>query len=149
MYAVFQTGGKQYKVKKGDTVRVELLKGLKLGETKAFSEVLAAGEGAKLAIGKPFVDNATVSAEVVAIEKGPKIEILHKKRRKQFKRKVGHRQPYTRLLITELANGSDKDTLSATEKKAILGRVAAHPCSPQSSRNCMPQWQRRQDYQVK
>lgn len=118
MYAVIQTCGRQYKVKKGDTLRVELLPEA-IGETKSFTEVLLVGEGAGVKIGQPFVADAVVKAEIVGIEKGPKIEILHRKRRKQFKRHVGHRQPYSRVLITEVSG----DALTKAEREAILKRV--------------------------
>lgn len=123
MYAVIQTGGKQYKVKKGDTVQVELLP-LDMGKTTDFSEVLLVGSGATVQIGQPFVASASVSAEVVAIEKGPKVIVYHKKRRKQSDKKTGHRQPYTRLLITGISDGAgQKDLLSAEEKKNVLANT--------------------------
>ena len=123
MYAVIQTGGKQYKVKKGDTVQVELLP-LDMGGKADFSEVLLVGSGATVKVGQPFVASASVTAEVVAIEKGPKLIIYQKRRRKQYDKKTGHRQPHTRLLITSIDNGSgEKEILTAEEKKAILGRV--------------------------
>ncbi len=123
MYAVIQTGGKQYKVKKGDTLQVELFT-LDVGSTTEIKEVLLVGEGAGVAIGQPFVNAATVSAEVVAIEKGPKVIVYHKKRRKQSDKKTGHRQPYTRLLITGINNGTgSKDLLSDDEKKKVLSNT--------------------------
>jgi large subunit ribosomal protein L21 len=123
MYAVIQTGGKQYRVKKGDTVQVELLP-LELGAEMEMKEVLLVGVGPEVKVGQPHVASASVNAEVVAIEKGPKIIVYHKRRRKQYDKKVGHRQPYTRLLITGVSNGAgEKDMLSATEKKEIMGRV--------------------------
>jgi large subunit ribosomal protein L21 len=124
MYAVIQTGGKQYKVKKGDAVLVELLP-LDLGATTTFTEILMVGGGSGEAkIGQPLVSGASVSAEVVAIEKGPKVIIYKKKPSKQNDKKTGHRQPYTRLLITALDSGSgEKETLSAEEKKTVLGRA--------------------------
>jgi len=124
MYAVIQTGGKQYKVKMGDAVQVELLP-LEMGAIMNFPEVLLVGGGSGSAqIGQPFVSSASVAAEVVAIEKGPKIIVYHKKRRKQSDKKNGHRQPYTRLLITGIDNGSgEKTLLSAEDKKKIMGNV--------------------------
>lgn len=124
MYAVIQTGGKQYKVKKGDTVQVELLP-LELGATATFSEILlVGGTSGEAKIGQPHVASASVAAEVVAIEKGPKIIIYKKKPSKQNDKKTGHRQPYTRLLITSIDGGAgEKDSLSAEEKKTIMGRV--------------------------
>ena len=123
MYAVFHTGGKQYKVQKGDTLQVELLP-LEMNAKTDFKEILLVGAGAEVKIGQPFVAAANVSAEVVAIEKGPKIIVYHKKRRKQSDKKNGHRQPYTRLLITEIDNGSGtKDALSAEEKTRVLANT--------------------------
>lgn len=123
MYAVIQTGGKQYRVKKGDTVQVELLP-LDMGKTTDFGEVLLVGAGAGVLVGQPFVSAASVTAEVVAIEKGPKIIVYHKKRRKQSDKKNGHRQPYTRLLITAINNGSgEKDLLSDDEKKQVMSNT--------------------------
>lgn len=123
MYAVIQTGGKQYRVKKGDTVQVELLE-LELGAKMELKEILLVGTGPEVKVGQPHVASASVTAEVVAIEKGPKVIVYHKKRRKQYDKKVGHRQPFTRLLITEVDNGAgEKETLSAAEKKEVLGRV--------------------------
>ncbi|RZA07571.1 MAG: 50S ribosomal protein L21 [Proteobacteria bacterium] len=123
MYAVISTGGKQYKVKKGDAIQVELLN-LDMGGTMSFPEVLLVGAGAGIKIGQPFVSSASVSAEVVAIEKGPKIIVYHKKRRKQSDKKNGHRQPYTRLLITGIDNGAgEKDTLSADDRKKVMSQV--------------------------
>ena len=124
MYAVIKTGGKQYKVKKGDAVQVELLP-LALGATTSFSEILlVGGASGEAKVGQPFVASASVSAEVVAIEKGPKVIIYKKKPSKQNDKKTGHRQPYTRLLITSIDSGSgEKDQLSADEKKTVLSRV--------------------------
>lgn len=123
MYAVFHTGGKQYKVQKGDTVQVELLPA-DLGAKTDFNEVLLVGSGAEVKIGQPYVASASVSAEVVAIEKGPKIVVYQKRRRKQYDKKTGHRQPYTRLLITTIdAGNGEKSVLSAEEKATILSRV--------------------------
>ena len=123
MYAVISTGGKQYKVKKGDAIQVELLP-LDMGGTTSFGEVLLVGAGAGVKVGQPFVSAASVSAEVVAIEKGPKVIVYHKKRRKQSDKKNGHRQPYTRLLITGIDNGAgEKDVLSADDKKKVMSQV--------------------------
>lgn len=120
MYAVFHTGGKQYKVKKGDTLQVELLP-LDMGATSSFKEILLVGSGAEVKIGQPYVASASIAVEVVAVEKGPKIIVYHKKRRKQSDKKNGHRQPYTRLLVTAVDNGAgEKDVLSADEKTKVL-----------------------------
>lgn len=123
MYAVIKSGGKQYKVKKGDTVQVDLL-ALDMGAKTDFKEILLVGSGAEVKIGQPTVASASVSAEVVAIEKGPKIIVYHKRRRKQYDKKVGHRQPFTRLLITSIDNGAgEKDILSNDERTKVMGSV--------------------------
>jgi large subunit ribosomal protein L21 len=119
MYAVLHTGGKQYKVKKGDAIQVELLPN-EMNSKIDFKEILLAGSGAEVKIGQPFVASASVTAEVVAIEKGPKIIVYHKKRRKQSDKKNGHRQPYTRLLITSIDNGSGMKEVLSTEERATF-----------------------------
>jgi large subunit ribosomal protein L21 len=100
MYAVFKTGGKQYRVAQGDQVRVEKVPG-NVGDAIAFSDVLlVAGETVKL--GKPLVGGAKVEAKIVSQGLGPKLVVFKFKRRKNFRRKTGHRQPYTALEITNI-----------------------------------------------
>lgn len=118
MYAVIETKGHQYRVRKGDTIIVDKLT-LEVGKTEEITNVLALGEGSDIKIGQPYVDAAVVKAEVIAQERGNKIIVFHKRRRQQYQKKQGHRQPYTRLLITEVAG----DALTADEKKKILGNV--------------------------
>lgn len=95
-----------------------------LHSSKDFEEVLLVGLGDKVKVGQPLVPKAKVKTEVLAIEKGAKIEVFRKKRRKQFKRHLGHRQVYTRLLVTEVHNGESSDGLSDKERKEILSRIA-------------------------
>jgi large subunit ribosomal protein L21 len=98
MYAVIKTGGKQYRVMEGQKLRVEKLLGDK-GDTVTFGEVLMiGGESAK--IGKPTVGGASVSAKITQHARGPKIIVFKFRRRKNYRRKNGHRQPFTELLIT-------------------------------------------------
>jgi large subunit ribosomal protein L21 len=102
MYAVFKTGGKQYRVATGDHVRVEKLPG-NVGDAIAFDNVLlVAGETVKL--GRPLVGGAKVEAKIVSQGLGPKIIVFKFKRRKNFRRKTGHRQPYTALEITSIVS---------------------------------------------
>ena len=102
MYAVFKTGGKQYRVASGDKVRVEKLPG-NVGDAIAFDNVLlVAGETVKL--GRPLVGGAKVEAKIVSQGLGPKIIVFKFKRRKNFRRKTGHRQPYTALEITSIVS---------------------------------------------
>lgn len=101
MYAVIKTGGKQYRVQEGDTIRVEKLPG-DVGATVEFDEVLMIG-GEKVAVGKPTVSGATVAAEITAQDRAKKIIVFKMKRRKNYRRKYGHRQPYTELRITGIS----------------------------------------------
>lgn len=97
MYAVIKTGGKQYRVSEGDRLRVEKLEGA-VGTKIEFAEVLMLG-GEKVAIGKPIVAGAKVSAEIVGQGLGKKIIVFKMKRRKRYRNKNGHRQPFTELRV--------------------------------------------------
>lgn len=98
MYAVIRTGGKQYRVAQGDRLRVEKLPG-EVGATVTFDEVLMIG-GEKIAIGTPLVAGARVTAEILAQDRAKKIIVFKFRRRKNYRRKRGHRQPYTEIRIT-------------------------------------------------
>lgn len=100
-YAVVETGGKQYRVKAGDTLKVELLEGEAGGKVEL--TVLAVSDGTTLTIGKPVVKGAKVSASIVEHTKAPKVVAFKKKRRKGYKRKVGHRQRLTVLRVEGIA----------------------------------------------
>ncbi|MDD7401793.1 MAG: 50S ribosomal protein L21 [Eubacteriales bacterium] len=102
MYAIIKTGGKQYRVSEGDEVFVEKL-GLEAGEKVSFDQVLAMGEGEALEWGKPYLEGAKVEAEIVKNGKGPKINIFKYKAKKGYRRRQGHRQPYSKVKITSLA----------------------------------------------
>lgn len=97
MYAVIKTGGKQYRVAEGDRLRVEKLEGA-VGDTVDFAEVLMLG-GERIAIGTPLVSGAKVSAEIVGQGLGKKIIVFKMRRRKRYRRKNGHRQPFTELKV--------------------------------------------------
>ena len=98
MFAVIKTGGKQYRVAQGDVIKVERLAG-EAGATIALDQVLMVGE----TIGTPLVAGASVSAEVVAQDRGPKLIVFKKKRRQNYRRKNGHRQDLTVLRITGIS----------------------------------------------
>ena len=98
MYAVIRTGGKQYRVAENDTLQIEKLS-VEPGETVDF-DVLAVGEGADLKIGTPTVDGASVTGEVVRHGRSKKVIVFKFKRRKNYKRKKGHRQHFTEIRIT-------------------------------------------------
>ena len=102
MYAVVESGGKQYKVEPGATLQVELLP-VAVGTTVELGRVLLVGDGDALEVGRPTVAGARVLAEVVAQEKADKIIVFRYKRKVRYRRKTGHRQPLTRLLVKEIA----------------------------------------------
>lgn len=102
MYAIMQSGGKQYTVKVGDFVELEKLEG-EVGAEVVFDTVLAVGEeGGKLNIGTPVVAGAAVKAEIVDQFRGKKIVVFKMKRRKSYRRTQGHRQSLTRVKITAI-----------------------------------------------
>ena len=99
MFAVIQTGGKQYKVAQDDVITVERLAG-EAGAAIEFGHVLAVSDGATLRVGSPVVPGARVTAEVVEQTRGPKLIVFKKRRRQNSRRKNGHRQDLTVLKIT-------------------------------------------------
>ena len=101
MYAVLQTGGKQYKVQEGDVLFVEKLD-VEEGSTVEFDTVLAVSKDSGLVIGKPMVEGAKVTAKVVAQGKAKKVIVLKYKPKKDYRKKQGHRQPYTKLQIEKI-----------------------------------------------
>ncbi|MEC7522735.1 MAG: 50S ribosomal protein L21 [Myxococcota bacterium] len=98
MYAVIKTGGKQYRVSEGDRIRVEKLDG-DVGTELTFDEVLMVG-GDKVSVGTPLVGGASVKAKIVAQDRAKKIIVFKYKRRKNYRKKYGHRQPFTEIEIT-------------------------------------------------
>jgi large subunit ribosomal protein L21 len=99
VYAVFRTGGKQYRAIPGQRVRVEKLEAA-VGDAVEFDQVLMVGEGATVTVGKPLVAGGKVSAKVIAQARADKITIIKFRRRKHYQRKQGHRQRYTEVEIT-------------------------------------------------
>ena len=100
MYAIIATGGKQYKVAEGDIIKVEKL-GVEAGETYTFDQVLAVSND-KLVVGEPTVAGATVEANIVKNGKAKKIYVFKMKRKKNERKKKGHRQPFTKVEITKI-----------------------------------------------
>lgn len=101
MFAVVRSGGKQYRVSKGDIIRVEKLPGDE-GAKVTLDEVLMVGTGKDVKVGTPVVSNAKVEAEVVAQTRTPKITVFKKKRRKNYRRTMGHRQDITILRVKDI-----------------------------------------------
>ncbi len=102
MYAVIQTGGKQYRVSEGDTLRVEAL-GEEEGASMDIDKVLMIGDGENIKVGTPYVDGGKVTATVKAHGRGKKVKIIKFRRRKQYLKRQGHRQRYTELEITGIS----------------------------------------------
>ncbi len=101
MYAVIKTGGKQYKVSPGDVLRVEKLDGKK-GDTVEMKDVLLIADGDKMSVGKPNLSSASVTAEVMGDGRGEKILIFKHRRRKGFRKTIGHRQDFTTIKVKEI-----------------------------------------------
>ena len=101
MYAVFKTGGKQYKVTEGETIKIEKLE-VEPGKKVTFNEVLMIADGEKVQVGSPLVKKATVEAKVISQGKGKKINILKFKRRKNYMKQQGHRQLFTEIQIGKI-----------------------------------------------
>ncbi|MEE0511483.1 MAG: 50S ribosomal protein L21 [Peptococcaceae bacterium] len=101
MYAIIATGGKQYKVEEGQTLDVELLHA-EAGETVEIDSVLMLNKDGEIVTGKPYVEGAKVSLKVVENGKAPKIVVFKYKPKKNYRRKKGHRQPYTRVTVESI-----------------------------------------------
>ncbi|GMQ57035.1 50S ribosomal protein L21 [Vallitalea sediminicola] len=101
MYAIIETGGKQYKVAEGESIRIEKL-GVAAGETVTFDKVLMVSNDNGLTVGNPLVSNATVTATAEGEGKGKKIIVYKYKPKKCYHKKQGHRQPYTEVKIEKI-----------------------------------------------
>ena len=116
MYAVFRTGGKQYRATEGDRIRVERLDADE-GDSVEFGEVLLVGEGAEVEVGTPLVSGGKVTAKVTAQGRDKKVMVVKFKRRKNYKRFKGHRQHFTEVEITSIA-GTVRGHASEAEQAA-------------------------------
>lgn len=99
MYAVFQSGGKQHRVKEGQTIKLEKIEA-ETGSSIDFDKVLLVGNGADIQVGAPYVDGAKVTAEVVSQGRHKKVHIIKFRRRKHHMKRMGHRQWFTEVKIT-------------------------------------------------
>ena len=125
MYAIIETGGKQYKVQNGDQVKVEKLSA-EAGNTVVFDKVLACGEGSDIKVGTPYLEGLTVEGEVVESGKGDKVIIFKYKAKKDYRKKQGHRQPYTLVEITSVA-GVKAEPKKEEPAEAPVEEVAEAP----------------------
>ena len=122
MYAVIKTGGKQYRVATDDKIQIEKLVG-EPGDQVEFTEVLMVSNGGTVDVGAPFLAGATVVGEIASQDRGPRVIIFKKRRRKHYRRRNGHRQDLTSVTIREiLLNGAKPEKKAAAPKKA----TAAH-----------------------
>ena len=127
MYAVFRSGGKQYRAVKGDVLRLEKIEGDE-GATVKFDEVLLVGEGTNIKVGSPMLSGSTVSGKVLRQGKSKKVPVVKFKRRQNYLRLGSHRQFFTEVEITGITGGTAKKvapTKEATEKPAEKKEVAA------------------------
>ena len=104
MYAIIRSGGKQYRVKAGEQVRVEAL-AAEVGSSVSLEEVLLVGDGDGVKVGAPLVSGAKVKATVVSHGRGDKVKIFKLRRRKHYQKTQGHRQSYTELRIDDIVQG--------------------------------------------
>ena len=102
MFAIIETGGKQYKVAEGDEIRVELLD-VEAESTLTIDKVLAVSDGDNLTVGHPYVEGAAVKCQVLEHGKGKKVMVFHYKPKKNIRKKNGHRQPFTKLKIESIS----------------------------------------------
>lgn len=117
MYAIIETGGKQYRVQNGDQIVVEKL-GAEAGDTVVFDKVLAVGEGAGVKVGTPYVEGTAVEGKVVENGKGKKVIIFKYKAKKDYRKKQGHRQPYTLVEITAIGGEKAAPAVKPAAPKA-------------------------------
>ena len=129
MYAVFRSGGKQYRAAKGDVLRLEKIEADE-GATIKFDEVLLVGEGSDIKVGNPLLSGSTVSGKVVRQGKSRKVPVVKFKRRQNYLRQGSHRQFFTEVEITAIAGGAAKKAApkkdaAADDKSAAVDKPAA------------------------
>lgn len=137
MFAVIRTGGKQYKVSKDDVITVEKLAG-DAGAKLEFTDVLAVGDGPDTTFGTPIVEGARVTAAVLEQTKGDKIIVFKKSRRKNYRRKRGHRQQLTVLRITEISAGGKAAAKAPAKEKAPAKTEAKPKAEPKAKPKAEP-----------
>ena len=101
-YAIIETGGKQYKIAEGDVLSVEKIKDTKQGDTVTFDKILLIDDGKTTKIGTPYIDGAKIEAELVEEGRGKKLHIVKFKSKSRYKRRLGHRQPYSKVSVKNI-----------------------------------------------
>ena len=120
MYAILETGGKQYRVAEGDIIVVEKLPG-EAGDVVEFDKVLLMNDGSDVKVGTPYLEGTKVFGEIVETGKGKKIIVFKYKSKKDYRRKQGHRQPFTSVEITSLTG--KPGTRKAPKEEAVVSEV--------------------------
>ncbi len=133
MFAVIKTGGKQYKVAEKDILVIEKLKG-DAGDSIEFSDVLMVGTEGNMEIGAPLVSGATVHATVVRQTRGKKIVVFKKKRRKNYRRKAGHKQDLTLIEITDILTGGKKPAKAKAKAAPEAKKPAEKKAAPKAKK---------------
>ena len=131
MYAVVNSGGKQYKVQKGEVLRVEKLSG-DVGSSVTFDRVLMFSDGESVSIGQPLLDGVSVEGHIVEQGKAKKIIVFKYKRRKRFRRKKGHRQEFTAILIDSI-NAKGTKAAKGAEPKAEAKEPEVKKAAPKEA----------------
>ena len=135
MYAVFRTGGKQYRAAKGDVLRLEKIEADE-GATVKFDDVLLIGEGADIKVGNPVLSGSSVSGKVLRQGKSRKVSVVKFKRRQNYLRQGTHRQFFTEVEITSITGGSGKKAAAAApadEKPAAKKKAAKKPAAKKAA----------------
>ena len=135
MYAIIETGGKQYRVENGDQIAVEKL-GVEDGAKVVFDKVLVVGDGADIKVGAPYVDGVTVEGNAIETGKGKKVIIFKYKAKKDYRKKQGHRQPYTMVKIESLTGEAPKKEApkaEATAEAVVEEKAEAKPAKKVSA----------------
>jgi large subunit ribosomal protein L21 len=129
MYAVFRSGGKQYRAAKGDVLRLEKIEADE-GATVKFDEVLMVGEGADVKVGNPTLSGGTVSGKVLKQGKTKKVSVVKFKRRQNYLRQGSHRQFFTEVEITDISGGAAKKAAPKVEEKTEAAEKPAAEKAP-------------------
>jgi len=130
MYAVFATGGKQYRATTGDILNIEKIDAEK-GASVELDQVLMVGEGEDVKVGTPYLKGGRVTVTIVEHGRGEKIRILKFKRRKHHMKRMGHRQDYTRIEITGIAASAPKAKKKVSKAKAKTQKAVAKAAAPE------------------
>lgn len=117
MYAVIASGGKQYRVSEGQVLKLETLPG-QVGGRVEFDQVMLIADGAEINVGAPYIEGAKVAAEVIEHGRGDKVRIIKFRRRKHHMKRMGHRQNFTAVKITEIGSSASAKKASAKKKVA-------------------------------